>query len=157
METGFLEGTIAKTAMFRGTFDFDMNHATVLEEPRRALSSPLNNKASDCDDHHEHLLAIADAMDVLHGKWKIRLIGILLFKGKMRFGELLKHVKGIGAKMLSKELQNLESNKIITRKVLQTKPITVEYEITPYGRSLETIIMNIIDWGVHHRRKIMKG
>lgn len=108
-------------------------------------------------NHHERLLAIADAMDVLNGKWKIQLIGILLFRGKMRFGELLRNVKGIGTKMLSKELQNLEANQIITRTVLQTKPITVEYEITPYGKSLEKIIINFTEWGMNHRKKILKN
>ena len=95
-------------------------------------------------------------MDVLTGKWKIQLIGILLFKGKMRFGELLRHVQGIGAKMLSKELQHLEENRIITRTVLQTKPITVEYEMTDYGRSLEEIVTSIVSWGMMHRKEIMQ-
>ena len=107
------------------------------------------------ENHQERLLAIADAMDILTGKWKIQLIGILLFKGKMRFGELQRHISGIGAKMLSKELQHLEENKIVSRTVLQTKPITVEYEITSYGRSLERIVSSIVDWGMEHRREIM--
>ncbi|HRI78771.1 MAG TPA: helix-turn-helix domain-containing protein [Cyclobacteriaceae bacterium] len=120
-------------------------------------SNPETIKEHACGDHHERLLAITDAMDILHGKWKIQLIGILLFKGKMRFGELLRNVRGIGAKMLSKELQNLEANKIITRRVLQTKPITVEYEITRYGKSLEPTITSIVDWGMNHRKKIMSS
>lgn len=106
-------------------------------------------------DHTERLLAIADAMDVLSGKWKIQLIGILMFKGKMRFGELHRNVRGIGAKMLSKELQNLEANQIITRTVVQTRPITVEYEITDYGRSLEEAVNSIVGWGLKHRKRIM--
>jgi DNA-binding HxlR family transcriptional regulator len=109
-----------------------------------------------CADHQHRLLAINDAMHVLSGKWKIQLIGILLFKGRMRFGELLRHLDGIGAKMLSKELQNLEENKLVTRTVLNTKPITVEYEITSYGRSLENTILTIVDWGLNHRKEIMK-
>lgn len=127
-----------------------------LEEPVQmtVLSEPPT-KEHPCGDHHERLLAINDAMDVLSGKWKIQLMGLLLFKGKMRFMELLRHLDGIGAKMLSKELQNLEANQIITRTVLQTKPVTVEYEVTPYGRSLEAVILSIVDWGMNHRKKIM--
>jgi DNA-binding HxlR family transcriptional regulator len=122
------------------------------------LEEPIAEKKIEhnCDaDHHERLLAINDAMDVLNGKWKIQLIGLLLFGGKMRFGELLRNINGIGAKMLSKELQNLEVNQIITRTVLQTKPITVEYEITEYGRSLEKLIIHFCEWGMNHRKKIM--
>ena len=130
-----------------------MTDQLLLDEP--AATDITQKKELHCGDHRERLLAIADAMDVLNGKWKIQLIGILMFNGKMRFGGLLKHIDGIGAKMLSKELQNLEANQIITRTVLQTKPITVEYEITEYGKSLEETICNIIDWGTSHRKKIM--
>lgn len=97
-----------------------------------------------------------DAMEVLSGKWKIQLIGTLIFKGKMRFMDLQREISGIGAKMLSKELQDLEMHQLITRTVLQTKPITVEYEITEYGKSLRPIIIEITDWGMNHRREIMK-
>lgn len=132
-----------------------MKDELLLEEPIKIEAT--QKKDHQCGDHHDKMLAIADAMDVLNGKWKIQLIGLLLFKGKMRFGELLRNINGIGAKMLSKELQNLEANQIITRTVLQTKPITVEYEITEYGKTLEETICNIVDWGTKHRRKIMGG
>ena len=107
-------------------------------------------------NHKERLLGMNDAMDVLSGKWKIQLIGTLIFKGKMRFMDLLREIDGIAAKMLSKELQDLESHRLITRTVLQTKPITVEYEITDYGKSLRPLIIEITDWGINHRREIMK-
>ena len=69
----------------------------------------------------------------------------------MRFMDLLRQVDGIAAKMLSKELQDLEAHQLITRTVLQTKPITVEYQITPYGMSLRPLIIEITDWGMNHR------
>ena len=78
-------------------------------------------------------------------------------KGKMRFMDLLREVDGIAAKMLSKELHDLESHQLVKRTVMDTKPITVEYEITPYGRSLERVLIEISDWGLGHRRHIMKG
>jgi DNA-binding HxlR family transcriptional regulator len=59
--------------------------------------------------------------------------------------------------MLSKELQDLETNQLITRTVCDTKPITVEYEITPYGYTLQSIVTEIVGWGIEHRKKIMKG
>ena len=133
-----------------------MMQKILLDEPvQMTVLSESTTKEHQCGDHTERLLAITDAMDVLSGKWKIQLMGLLLFKGKMRFMELLRHLDGIGAKMLSKELQNLEANQIITRTVLQTKPVTVEYEVTPYGRSLEEVIHSIVDWGMNHRKKIM--
>jgi len=116
----------------------------------------LKNLCSD-GEHSHRMLAIGDAMDVLGGKWKIPIVGALSMKGKMRFTDLLRSIPGIGAKMLSKELQDLEANQLLTRTVKQTKPITVEYEMTGYGLTLNNVICEIVAWGVEHRNRIMKG
>jgi len=116
-----------------------------------------NTLESGCEDHTHRILAMRDAMDVLGGKWRLPIVGILNFKGKMRFTDILRGVNGIGAKMLSKELQDLEANQLLTRTVKQTKPITVEYEITDYGKTLLTLIKEIVNWGMAHRERIMKG
>ena len=102
-----------------------------------------------------YLLGLRDTMDILAGKWKIRIIGVLSF-GKKRFMELIGSVEGIAAKMLSKELQELELNGIVQRTVLNTKPITVEYELTEYGHSLKPVIDQIASWGIQHREKVVK-
>ena len=100
--------------------------------------------------------AIKDAMDVLSGKWKIQIIGSLMHYGSsLRFMDLLRLVDGIAAKMLSKELQDLEINLLVKRTVQNTKPITVEYELTPHGKTLEKIIREIGLWGKLHRKKII--
>lgn len=108
-----------------------------------------------CQNHTQRILAIRDVMELLGGKWKIQIIGTLLFRGKRRFMDLLREVDGVAAKMLSKELQDLEVNQLIKRTVLNTKPVTVEYEITEYGKTLEQLLRTLVDWGVDHRKKIM--
>ncbi|UKT65041.1 winged helix-turn-helix transcriptional regulator [Pedobacter mucosus] len=110
-----------------------------------------NLKTEECCVHHR---AIRDTMDVLSGKWKISIIGSLSF-GKKRFMELIDSIEGIAAKMLSKELQELELQGLVTRTVLKTKPITVEYELTDYGRSLKPIIHEMAAWGMQHRERII--
>ncbi len=67
------------------------------------------------------MLAINDTLELLSGKWKIKIIAILLKSEKLLFMELLREVDGIGAKMLSKDLQELEANRLLTRTVLNTK------------------------------------
>jgi DNA-binding HxlR family transcriptional regulator len=101
-------------------------------------------------------MAIRDTMELLSGKWKIQIIGALLRKGTLRFMDLLREVDGIAAKMLSKELQELEINELVKRTVCNTKPITVEYEITPYGKTLEKIIGEIAKWGDLHRKRLFR-
>lgn len=99
------------------------------------------------------LMAIRDTMDVLSGKWKIAIIGSLTF-GEKRFKELQRDVDGITAKMLSKELKDLEINKLVKRTVFDTKPVTVEYRLTEHGKSLEKVIQELVNWGLHHREEI---
>src|SRR5580693_2053368 len=101
-------------------------------------------------------MAIRDSMELLSGKWKIQIIGVLLYKGTLRFMDLLREVDGIGAKMLSKELQELELNELVKRTVCNTKPITVEYEITEYGKTMKAMISEITHWGSEHRKRIFK-
>lgn len=102
-----------------------------------------------------YLRAVNDTLDMLQGKWKISIISSLHF-GKRRFMELQREVNGIGAKMLSKELRDLEMNELVKRTVYDTKPVTVEYELTPYGKTLENIIGEMVKWGIEHRKRITR-
>jgi DNA-binding HxlR family transcriptional regulator len=100
--------------------------------------------------------AVHDTLDLLGGKWKITIISSLSFNGKRRFMELQREVEGIGAKMLSKELKDLEINELLVRTVYDTKPVTVEYELTPYGKTLHAVINEMSKWGIQHRKRITR-
>jgi len=67
----------------------------------------------------------------------------------------LNDVQGISNKMLSKELKELEINKLIKRTVLETQPISVQYQLTEYGMTLKTIINDLTEWGLAHRKVIV--
>lgn len=101
------------------------------------------------------ILAIRDAMEVLSGKWKFHILGTLMQGDKLKFMELLREVEGIAPKMLSKELQDLEMNQLISRTVCNTKPVTVEYEITALGKSLQPVIDGIANWGIAYRTSLL--
>jgi DNA-binding HxlR family transcriptional regulator len=100
------------------------------------------------------LKAIQDVMDVLGGKWKISIVTCLCYNPR-RYSELLKLVDGISGKVLSRELKDLEMNKLITRTVKNTQPISVEYAITDYGNTFKELIQIIAEWGIRHRKKII--
>jgi len=100
------------------------------------------------------ILAISDTMDILNGKWKMSIVACLCYK-PMRYSELLKEVKGISGKVLSRELKDLEMNELIERIVLNTAPVAVEYRITTYGNSLKQLTQTIADWGFIHRQRII--
>src|SRR3989337_1610924 len=98
--------------------------------------------------------AVNDTLDFLSGKWKLPILSSLI-EGKKRFKEIERTMPGISPRMLSKELRDLEMNKMIIRTVYNTIPATVEYEITEYGMSLDKVLMAMYEWGTAHRRKIM--
>ena len=100
------------------------------------------------------VVAIKDALEVLHGRWKLSIIYSVLVEAK-RFRQISREVDGITDKMLSKELKDLEMNQLIQRTVYNTFPPTVEYSITDHGRSLEKLIIELERWGMEHRKKII--
>ena len=89
------------------------------------------------------------------GKWKLVLISVLR-SGKKGFNELSREA-GISPRILSKELQELEMNGLVSRKVCDTKPITVQYELTEYSHSLNDVLVAMEKWGYQHRKRIVQG
>jgi DNA-binding HxlR family transcriptional regulator len=106
------------------------------------------------DECTKHLLPINDALDILSGKWKIQIIVSLTF-GKKRFKQIQREIPGLTAKMLSKELKELEINELVERRVYDSTPVSVEYELTPYGRTLRNVLNELHHWGSKHRKRII--
>lgn len=104
----------------------------------------------------ESTLALRDAIELLGGKWKICILRNLSF-GEMRFKDLRETVVGISPKVLSKELQDLEQNMLITRTVNNTKPVTVSYANTAYAANTLPVIKALLEFGLKHRRKVKSG
>lgn len=100
-------------------------------------------------------MAIRDTLDVVGGKWKLVLISVLR-SGKKGFNELSREA-GISPRILSKELQELEINGLVSRKVRDTKPVTVQYELTDYSLTLNEVLLAMEKWGYQHRKKIVHG
>lgn len=102
----------------------------------------------------QFVLAINDTLNVISGKWKLPIIGSLLY-GKKRFKELEREIPKISPRMLSKELKDLEANGIVKRTVYNSIPVMVEYELTISGQSLDQFIEPMIEWGLQHRKNVI--
>jgi DNA-binding HxlR family transcriptional regulator len=100
------------------------------------------------------LLPVRDALEVLSGRWKLPIL-IALSDRPKRFKEISKDLDGITDKMLSKELKDLEVNKLVIRTVYDTFPPTVEYRRTEHSKSLGNVISALKDWGNLHRKEII--
>lgn len=101
------------------------------------------------------LMAARDTLEVVQGKWRIPII-ISLEYGKKRFGEIQRDIPDISPKMLSQELKALELNKIISRTLHDSMPVTVEYALTPLGRSMKPLLREILNWGLHFRSALIE-
>lgn len=100
------------------------------------------------------LNVIKDALSVINGTWKLPIL-ISLIDGNKRFKQIARDVEGISDRMLSKELKDLEINRLVKRTVYETFPPSVEYSVTPHTASLKKVIAALRDWGKLHRTLIM--
>ncbi|MBC8050389.1 MAG: helix-turn-helix transcriptional regulator, partial [Chitinophagales bacterium] len=64
---------------------------------------------------------------------------------------------GISQKMLSQTLRALEQDGLLTRRAFPTVPVTVEYELTALGRSLNVALAPMIDWAVANMDRVLKA
>ena len=101
------------------------------------------------------LAPIGDALYVIGGKWKLRVIASLK-DGKLRFNEIQRTVDGISARVLSSELKELELNGFIKRVVYTQAPVVVTYELTDYAETLTEVFTALANWGTMHRKKLRK-
>ena len=117
----------------------------------------MTEKNKTLKDCKMKLLAVQDALDIFSGKWKIPILSSLIYLEEARFKEIQRMIGNITPKMLSKELKDLEINLLVNREVLDTRPVTVIYKLTDYGKSSKSVIMALYDWGQKHRDKIIRG
>ncbi|MFZ0596895.1 MAG: helix-turn-helix domain-containing protein [Flavobacterium sp.] len=96
---------------------------------------------------------VQDTLFVISGKWKLPIL-IAINQGSNRFRDISRSVAPITTKVLSKELRELEQNKLVIRKVYDTSPVLVEYTVSSYCKSLTPLVEEMILWGKNHREKI---
>src|ERR1700733_7282692 len=111
----------------------------------------MNQKEAVCQ---QKLRISRDALEVIQGKWRLPIVLALPF-GDKRFGEIQRDIVDISPKMLSQELKALEENKIITRTLYDSMPVTVEYSLTPLGRSMKKMLDELLAWGMHFRKEVV--
>jgi DNA-binding HxlR family transcriptional regulator len=102
------------------------------------------------------LNSVADALYVIGGKWKLRII-VALTEGNRRFNEMQRLIEGISAKVLSTELKDLELNGFVRRNVFTGTPVVVEYELTEYAETLGGVLQALSEWGARHKEIVKKS
>src|SRR5690348_7252456 len=72
----------------------------------------------------------------------------------MRYSELSRRLAGVSQKMLTQTLRSLERDGLITRTVTATVPVTVTYELTDLGFSLQQVMLGIKNWAEAHMDEV---
>ena len=109
------------------------------------VCSPYDPFDADCPTRH--------LLDELSDKW-VCLVLIALGTGPLRHGELRRRILGVSQKMLTQTLRNLERDGIVERTITASVPVRVDYELTPLGRSLMTVVEAVAAWAQAHMPEV---
>jgi DNA-binding HxlR family transcriptional regulator len=85
-------------------------------------------------------------LDQIADKWSMMVLAVV--QQPTRFNEIKRRLSGVTQRVLTQTLRRLERNGMITRRVLPTSPIGVEYALTPLGQSLLEPFGALYDWTI---------
>jgi DNA-binding HxlR family transcriptional regulator len=88
-------------------------------------------------------------LDRIADKWAVLILG-LLAEGPMRFNSLRRSIERLSQKVLAQTLRRLERDGLLTRTAFPTVPVTVEYALTPLGRTLAETVDALRLWAEAH-------
>ncbi|GAA1932876.1 winged helix-turn-helix transcriptional regulator [Kitasatospora viridis] len=98
-------------------------------------------------------------VDLLANKWTLYVLAALreasAHGAPLRFNQLRRQLDGVTQKMLTQTLRALERDGLISRTVLPTSPLRVEYALTPLGHEAGTLTTAIAHWSVTHIHEIL--
>ncbi|WP_302893372.1 winged helix-turn-helix transcriptional regulator [Actinomadura luzonensis] len=118
-----------------------MSHQTEADRVLRSLDRT-------CLEHDPDILR--SVLDRVGDRWSLILIG-LLEERPMRFTELLRTAPGISRRMLTLTLRSLERDGLVKRVVHAEIPPRVEYEVTPFGRTLSGPVLALARWAADNQ------
>lgn len=105
---------------------------------------------------HEACRRTRQILDRVGDKWSALVIGRLM-DGPVRFNEMRRSIDGISQRMLTLTLKGLERDGLLTRTVTPTVPLRVDYALTPLGRTLLPVVMQLHQWAEKNASRIEKA
>ena len=93
-------------------------------------------------------------LDRIGDRWTVLVVGALS-DGPMRFGEIVRRIDGVSAKMLTQTLRGLERDGLVCRTVYPEVPPRVEYELTEAGHSLRVPLKALEEWAKTHMADVL--
>jgi len=95
-------------------------------------------------------------LDRISDKW-VALVLVALEDGPRRYSQIARTIAGVSQKMLTQTLRSLERDGLLTRTVTATVPVTVTYELTDLGRSLQEVMWSLKLWAESHMGTVLEA
>jgi DNA-binding HxlR family transcriptional regulator len=93
-------------------------------------------------------------LDRISDKW-VALVLKSLADGPKRYSEVSRQLAGVSQKMLTQTLRSLERDGLVTRTVTPTVPVTVTYQLTDLGMSLQQLMVGLKEWAEAHMGEVL--
>lgn len=93
---------------------------------------------------------------IFESKWSLVILRDLFMKGPLRFRDFKINTPTLTDRALNQTLKRLQVLKLITRKVQDTSPPSVVYELSHYGQGLHPVIMSMVEWSKSQGQKWWK-
>lgn len=115
-----------------------------MNEPSTPETTPVRQRARRSYDDG---CAAAHALDLIGDRWALLIVRELLL-GPRRFTDIRQALRSISPNVLTQRLADLESSGILRREVLPPPASCPAYRLTPWGRLLEPVLLELLKWGV---------
>ncbi|MBB4929668.1 DNA-binding HxlR family transcriptional regulator [Lipingzhangella halophila] len=116
-----------------------------MPETSRSVADPPQLTA----EHRELLDEVLD-------KWSLQVLDTLCERTS-RFNELRRAIPAVTQKSLTATLRRLERNGMVERVIVRTRPIAVEYRITPLGTTLQELIDALLRWTTANMPRVQRA
>lgn len=88
-------------------------------------------------------------LEQVANKWSVLILTVLCTE-PARFNAIKRRLDPITHKALTEALRRLERNGLVSRRVIASSPVAVEYAITPLGRTLQDPFVALVGWAKRH-------
>lgn len=96
-------------------------------------------------------------LDIIGGKWKPLIMHHIGNYDSIRYGELKRKIPNINERVLTRQLKDLEKDKLINRKAYNQLPLKVEYSLSALGKNIEPILEQLGAWGLEYNNNFHYG
>src|SRR4051794_39230206 len=107
----------------------------------------MQNRSTNARSYNQ-FCPLAHALDVVGERWTLLIVRELL-TGPRRYKDLSEALPGLSTNLLSERVKALESQGLVSRRVLPPPAGSTVYELTPSGHALEKAVIELGRWGAH--------